>query len=260
MGLRSKWQTLLWFGSRPDYWGHAMALGARKLRPNRDAQPLRSEARNWAASRAVSKDTAYVSLGLQAPSQTEWEPFAEAIDQGESLARSSLVAMGGQGAIDFLFASTLKLAAGKVVETGVAYGWSSLAFLAALDSLGIGRLVSVDMPYPKANNEPWVGVCVPERLRARWELIRQPDRNGLLNAVERFGYGNIDLVHYDSDKSYWGRRWAYPILWKALRPGGLFISDDIQDNFYFKEFSEELGLEPTVIEHLGKYVGCLRKP
>ena len=46
----------------------------------------------------------------------------------------------------------------------------------------------------------------------------------------------LDLCHYDSDKSYYGRRWAYPKLWEALKTGGIFISDDIQDNWAFKEF------------------------
>ena len=47
--------------------------------------------------------------------------------------------------------------------------------------------------------------------------------------------GSIDLCHYDSDKSWWGRAYAF-LLWKALKPGGLFISDDIQDNMFFAEF------------------------
>ena len=116
------------------------------------------------------------------------------------------------------------------------------------------------MPYAKMNNEPYVGVCVPERLRSRWTLIREPDRNGLTKALSAFPESKIDFAHYDSDKSYWGRRWAYPRIWRALRPGGIFMSDDIQDNFYFREFTESLGLDPAVIEYMGKYAGAIRKP
>ena len=46
----------------------------------------------------------------------------------------------------------------------------------------------------------------------------------------------------------------------ALASGGLFISDDIQDNFGFRDFAARLGLTPAVVESSGKYVGLLRKP
>ena len=69
----------------------------------------------------------------------------------------------------------------------------------------------------------------------------------------------LDLCHYDSDKTYYGRRWAYPKLWKALRPGGIFVSDDIQDNFAFREFVESRSLDYRVVESQGKYVGVCRK-
>ena len=67
------------------------------------------------------------------------------------------------------------------------------------------------------------------------------------------------LCHYDTDKSYWGRKWAYPKLWGSLKSGGVFISDDIQDNFAFKEFVEEKGVIFSVIESQGKYVGIFTK-
>mgnify|MGYP000232089255 CR=1 FL=1 len=70
----------------------------------------------------------------------------------------------------------------------------------------------------------------------------------------------IDLCHYDSDKSYEGRMWAYPKLWEKLKSGGFFVSDDISDNIAFKEFSEKLNLIPTVIKVRNQYVGVLVKP
>ncbi len=141
----------------------------------------------------------------------------------------------------------------------MAYGWSSLAVLAALEANGKGRLASVDMPYPKLNNEAWVGVAVPQRLRSRWTLVREPDRWGLKKALRHLG-GSIDLCHYDSDKSYDGREYGYALMWRALRSGGLFISDDIQDNLAFRDFVAGLGAPMAVTEYQGKYVGIVRKP
>jgi predicted O-methyltransferase YrrM len=99
---------------------------------------------------------------------------------------------------------------------------------------------------------------VPERLRAGWEVIRKPDRPGVEEAIARHG-GTVDLVHYDSDKSWWGRAYAFARLWAALRPGGLFISDDIQDNMFFAEFAKSTGLPFAVTTASGKFVGLLRK-
>jgi predicted O-methyltransferase YrrM len=147
----------------------------------------------------------------------------------------------------------------RVIETGVAYGWSSLAILSALEGRDGARLVSVDMPYPGRGNEAWVGVAVPEDLRQNWSLLRLPDRPGIPRAVAEQG-GTIDLAHYDSDKSWYGRMYAFPHLWKALTPGGLLLMDDIQDNMAFAEIAEEHGLEVAVTTSGGKFVGLTRKP
>ncbi|NNU43670.1 class I SAM-dependent methyltransferase [Ramlibacter montanisoli] len=104
-----------------------------------------------------------------------------------------------------------------------------------------------------------MGVAVPQRLRARWLLIREPDRWGLKKALRHFG-GRIDLCHYDSDKSCDGRQYGYDLMWKALRPGGVFISDDIQDNLAFRDLIEAVGAPFAVTEYQGKYVGIVRKP
>ena len=166
--------------------------------------------------------------------------------------------MGGAGDINLLYAATILSGALHVVETGVAYGWSSLAILAALESRDGGWLVSVDMPYPKMNNEDFVGIVVPERLRNQWALVREPDRNGLVKAMARFG-GSIDLCHYDSDKSWYGRQFGYRLMWEALRSGGVFISDDIQDNFAFREFVEANQLVYAITGYEDKFVGIARK-
>ena len=115
------------------------------------------------------------------------------------------------------------------------------------------------MAYPKMGNEQWVGVVVPEELRRNWTLLRQPDRYGVARAIAIHA-ASIDLCHYDSDKSYYGRQWAYPRLWRSLRARGIFISDDIQDNFAFKDFAESRAVDPIVVECEGKFVGICVKP
>ena len=77
---------------------------------------------------------------------------------------------------------------------------------------------------------------------------------------------DLDLCHYDSDKYYGGRMWAYPKLWKLLREGGILISDDIENNLAFKDFSKSISKIPLIIKlpnanksYKFQYIGVLIK-
>jgi predicted O-methyltransferase YrrM len=254
-----KLRTGIWFLQRPSHWNHAAQLVKRKWLPNRDRPADEHKARAWATARAVSLADALVPLGLAVPGAPLPSLPAALLEEARDSAMRSGVRMGGPGDLNLLYAATLLLGARRIVETGVAYGWSTLAILAALNGREGVKLVSVDMPYPKMNNEPFVGIVVPDRLRGPWHIIREPDRKGIVKAIARAG-GSLDLCHYDSDKSWWGRQYGYPLLWNALRPGGLFISDDIQDNMAFAEFVAARQVACFVTECDGKYVGIVRKP
>lgn len=181
----------------------------------------------------------------------------ELIDRGKKIIGGLPVIMGGAGGIDIIFALTRILRPKKSIETGVAAGWSSLAILKAIEDIKDAILISVDMPYPKMNNENYVGCVVPESLRKKWTLIREPDRNGLVKALKMAD--KIDFCHYDSDKSYSGRLWAYRLIWKHINHGGIMISDDIQDNIAFKEFCEEIETTPFIIEDNNRFIGVIKK-
>jgi predicted O-methyltransferase YrrM len=252
-------RTGLWFLKRPSHWPHAVQLVRRKWLPNYDTPADESAAEAWAAARSVPLAKALVSLGVAAPGEPLPALPARLLDEAQAAVRRSAVRMGGPGDLNLLYAATTLLGAHRIVETGVAYGWSSLAILAALAGRAEAKLISVDMPYPKMNGEQFVGIAVPQRLRGPWDIIREPDRPGIVKAIARLG-GTLDLCHYDSDKSWWGRQYSYPILWNALTSGGLFISDDVQDNMAFAEFAAARRVSYAVIEFDGKYVGLARKP
>ena len=151
------------------------------------------------------------------------------------------------------------LAPKRILETGVAYGWSSYAILAALRENKInGRLISIDMPYPSTSNNEYVGIVVPTELRKHWRLIRLPDRPGIKKAI-KLNNGTFDFIHYDSDKSKSGRKYAYKLLWDSLGKGGVFISDDIEDNLEFANFVERKETIYYVIRYENKYIGIIIK-
>lgn len=253
-----KLAKLGWFGRRPALWPQMVSRGLRKFYPRRDGPAFRAAATAWAADRGTTPHRALVQLGLLAADEP-MPALPEAVRAaGHARAQAVPVEMGWPGDLDLIYASARRVAGRHFLETGVAYGWSSLAVLAAIADRDGARLISVDMPYPLRGNDAYVGAVVPDELRASWRLMARPDWPGLGAALRQFGHV-IDWCHYDSDKSYWGRRYAYPRLWAALRPGGVFLSDDIQDNHAFQAFVEARGLTYAVVASGDKYVGLIRK-
>jgi hypothetical protein len=131
-----------------------------------------------------------------------------------------------------------------VVETGVAFGWTSAFMLAALQENGHGHLFSVDLPAFRPGAASIAGAVVPERLRARWTLRLGSQQQVLPAVLEQAG--RVDFFHYDSDKTYHGMKWGYAAVWPRLSPGGVLMSDDV-DNDAFLEFAGERQLTPVVL-------------
>lgn len=210
---------------------------------------------SWASSIAVSQEEAIkILFGIEAKAFSEEFPelFKRALDQQNACP----VKMGGAGALELIFEACEYTKAKTVVETGVAYGWSSLAALISLEKRN-GTLYSSDMPYLGQNGDQYVGYIVPENLKTNWKLFRHADKESLPKIFAEVQ--EIDVVHYDSDKAYEGMFWAYNELYPRLRRGGVFISDDINDNSAFQDFCEKNGIEPTVVDFEGKYVGIFVK-
>jgi predicted O-methyltransferase YrrM len=255
----SKLQSALFYLARPNYWAHLQQRAIKPFLPDLDSRSHQAQATRWASMRALPLADALAELGMVVAPGTPLPAISPALlkTAWENAALSGC-RMGGPGYIELIFAAAKLAGARSAVETGVAYGWSSLALLAAMRDNG-GHLVSVDRPYPAAGNEAFVGIVVPDEYRRNWRIVREPDRHGLRKAVASFPRG-IDIAHYDSDKSYRGRLYGYTVLWDALRPGGIFISDDIQDNMAFAAFVRERSISYAVAETHGKYAGIAIKP
>lgn len=227
------------FWARPDRWAEAR----RRL-----VDARRGGA--WASAAAVPPTS----------SRRLTERWPEELEEARRRVEAVGFPVGGAANLELLYDHVLDLGAYRVVETGVAAGWSSLAILLGLERLehDEARLWSTDLPYPyRASEADWVGVAVPERLRGRWELLRGADRDTLPAALE--AAGTIDLAHYDSDKTPAGATWAYGMLWEALRPAGVLVVDDVGDHLAFRDFARHVGVTPVVIRDDRKFQGLLTK-
>ena len=256
--------TLRWYVSRPRLWKQFLRMVAEKRR----AEPVdlsainaaKAAARHWAESQAISESELLECITGSKVLRKLEEECPDEVAIGTERQKTCPVKMGSGADHDLLYTLAEYVGCVRAVETGVAFGWSSFGLLHSVAKRN-GRLISTDMPYPLRENDGFVGCVVPARLRPYWTLMRAPDRDALPAALRRLS--PIDLCHYDSDKSEAGRRLAYPRLWAALRTGGLFLTDDVQDNLGYARFCEAVGHSPLVVrvpERDGfKYGGVLIK-
>jgi predicted O-methyltransferase YrrM len=257
--LSHKFQSASYYLSRPRFWSHFCHRGLGYLGPREGGTEV-TTATAWARKQAkpAAQTLAFLNIVSDAATPLPRFPVGE-MQAAADRVRTTGARMGGGASVDLLYAMTVLTKPRTVVETGVAFGWSSLAILKAFAENGDGRLASVDRPYPGDKTELFVGAAVPDRLKQPWTIIREPDRNGLRRALKLFPEG-LDMAHYDSDKTLYGRRFGYRVLWSGLKEGGLFVSDDIQDNLAFAQFVKEQAAPFGVIETDGKFVGLAVKP
>jgi len=134
-----------------------------------------------------------------------------------------------------------------VVETGVASGVSSTFILQALEDNHKGELFSIDLPDPNVKTE--TGWIIPEQLRSRWHLTVGKTQDKLVPILEDLKI--IDMFLHDSEHSYENMIWEYRNSWLYLSPGGLLLSDDINSNNAFSDFSKEVKRIPVRFNLLG---------
>lgn len=268
----SSLQRSLWFLKHPKLYPESIRKVNRKIQalffPTRATHTAQArakaqqEATQWCEEYAIDTQSAILQITGRADFDSFYQNFSEQIKASENIVEKYAVNMGGGGNLELIYQLAEYVQAKKIIETGVSYGWSSLALLLSLKNRQDAMLVSTDLPYAFEGSENYVGCVVPLELKSFWKIIPYADREALPQALNLLP--DIDLAHYDSDKFYEGRLWAYPKLWEALKPGGIFISDDIHDDFAFRDFCNSIQHKPVIVKtpvaSENKYVGVLVKP
>ncbi len=252
--------VIIWFLKRPKLYKQLLRELIRFLNQKQHPTLERSvEAEKWCGLKSISNVDAMEILEIEDPYEIKVKYKFE-FDYAYKVANLMDFDWGGEGNGMILYHLAKKLNAVNILETGVAYGWSSLSFLLYLNDINEGKLTSIDMPFFNTLNDDDVGCVIPYYLRDKWRLLNYADKDGLKLACNKQLF---DIAHYDSDKSYNGRKNSYPVIWSKIRLGGFFISDDVSDNLAFKEFCEYIKNEPIIIKFYDnrktKYVGVLKK-
>ncbi|MGA8303509.1 MAG: class I SAM-dependent methyltransferase [Thermoplasmata archaeon] len=160
-----------------------------------------------------------------------------------------------------------------VVETGVAYGFTTSYILQALHDNRCGSLFSIDAPNTSArgyvNEEGEIdrvfvggvdetGAIIPPILRDRWTLRFGRSRVVLPDLLKEIG--PIDIFLHDSDHSMDNMTWEFRTAWSHLTAGGYLLSDDVSHNTAFTNFVKRVG-QPSIrwVGPQGRY-GGVRTP
>ena len=167
------------------------------------------------------------------------------------------IPIGGGGIYPLLYFLTKKYKPGRVLETGVAAGYSSNAFLAAMHENQKGTLFSSDLPYLREKNpDKYVGLLVEEKYKYRWRLFLKGDTENIIEIKKEIK--SIDFFHYDSDKSYKGRQKTLNKIKPLFNKNTILIFDDIQDNCFFHDLVFKKAFQNWYIfEFEGKYCGLI---
>ena len=213
------------------------------------------DSKRWCADQA--EPLADFALSLNAQAWPHAVKFDEALRRDASAKLQAIgVDLGGGGDCRLLHFLVQHLMPETVVETGVAAGFSSQCILSALAENGAGHLFSSDFPYFRLDRpERFVGVLVDSNLKNRWTLHTDGDRKNLPRIVAQTE--QIDLIHYDSDKSRSGRSLAMRLLEPQLVENAVIVMDDIQDNLFFRDYANSQSRPWRVFAYMDKHVGLI---
>ena len=165
----------------------------------------------------------------------------------------------GGAAYELLYFLTKTRKPKIIVETGVAAGWSSLAFLRASRDNKNVKIFSSDFPlFRNKNPEKNIGILTKNEPNLEiLNLFIEGDEKNLKFISQKLQDKKIDLFHYDSDKSYSGRNLSLKILEQHFSKNTIIIFDDINNNFHFRDYVENNNLKYIILKHRRGYIGII---
>jgi predicted O-methyltransferase YrrM len=147
----------------------------------------------------------------------------------------------------------------RVIETGVAYGYSSAHILQALHENKKGKLYSIDFTFRPWETKEMIGSMIPQDLKERWELIFGISSEKLPDLLKSLR--SIDLFIHDSLHTFKNMMFEFETAWPYIKKTGFLMSDDIQSNNSFNLFCSLVKLKPIILSQQSsdKSFGILRK-
>ncbi len=208
----------------------------------------------WCKKKKINEKIFYKKLGLKKPKNFFLENSSYYLSA--KLKQKNLnYKMGGMAHLNLIYNLIKFYKPKKILETGVAFGWSTLVFI--LSKTKNSELISIDLSYPTKSSEKYVAKALPYNFKNKFKLMMGIDQDYL--SLFKDKKKKFDFIHYDSDKSYDGRKKNYKLIWEILNKNGCFVSDDIADNFAFYQFVNSKKLKYYVLDFNNKFIGIVFK-
>lgn len=146
----------------------------------------------------------------------------------------------------------------KVVETGVAYGLSSMYILQALEENHKGSLYSIDSVFSPWQTKEMIGAAIPSHLKQRWKFVFGSSYEKLNTLMSSLG--SIDIFLHDSLHTYKNMMYEFETALPFIAKNGFLISDDIGDNNAFYDFSAKMKFDSLILKQKeNSFLGIIRK-
>lgn len=154
---------------------------------------------------------------------------------------------GGGGGNEFiLYYIVRRLKPNVVIESGVSAGISTRSILEALEKNKKGDLYSSDLQLYLDKKD--IGILVTKELRHRWKLFDKGDEINLPIILKQIN--EIDIVYYDSGKSYSGKKIFFDKILSNFTPN-VIIVDDIDRDYWFRDFTKKNSYDYIVFGNVG---------
>ncbi len=215
----------------------------------------RKEIINWCEKNC--EDILIFAKSLNIDLWNEAQRFEKKLKKHANSILSSLNVNLGGGSYCSLIYFLIRLKKPKtIVETGVAAGFSTQTILSAINKNGHGFLFSSDFPYFRIKDpERYIGCIVDQKLKDNWRLYIKGDKRNIQEIMSKID--KVDFLHYDSDKSYSGRKYVFNILKSKLDSDYIIMMDDIQDNAFFKNYTEKNEVLFRIFKYNNKFLGLI---
>ena len=165
--------------------------------------------------------------------------------------------LGGSGPIEAVYFLTRFTKPNNIIETGVAAGFTSYGFFEAIKKNNKGKLYSSDFPYFRLPDpEKFIGIIVPKYFKENWCLYIKGDENNIKEIKKKIKF--VDLVHYDSDKSYNGRKNFIKMISDLVHNQTFLIMDDIRNNSFFLDYvNKHKKLNWKILNFNNRFIGLI---
>lgn len=134
----------------------------------------------------------------------------------------------------------------NIIETGVAYGLSSIYILKALDKNNFGTLHSIDSVFRPWQDRNMIGAIIPDKLRKRWRFNFGSSSEKLQDVFNDIN--DVQIFIHDSLHTYKNMMFEFNCAEKNLDLNGMIISDDVLDNDAFFDFTNQKALENYLVK------------